>query len=211
MIGHIASCQNKFEGTTKVLYKFEGNSTNYGPVSVTLSENGTVYENTIIIPQAKGLYCAYPLDGTNNYGVNSFVSFLAGKTDWSIDCLFRSTNLATTNFILSWVKIGHYEAHFSINTSGQIGFGANGDTIITSGTPIATGIWYHIMVRQDTGKPTQIWLNGVKQILTAANQYNWDGNIQDGYIGRYRLGGGQTFYLKNFRICVPSMKAPRVI
>ena len=212
MIGYLASNQNKFEGSTKVLLKFEGDRTHSGPSAPAItnfSASPAPTETTIINPMLKGTYCTSALGSSSSYTCNLITGLLSNQSDYSIDLMFYTSTFADTNkFIYSWVRPGYAECYFYVKTDGSLAIGYNGGNLVSAAGVIAINTWYHIMFKS-VSTVGQFWVNGV--MVKQGSPVDFCCSAAGGTIGQYRLGGGGVCNIKNFRVCIPAMKNPRPI
>lgn len=191
----------------------------------TITENGNV-TSTAFTPYHPGGYSWYWAgDGGDYFTITSPTSALSfGTGDFCVEMWIYPFDVSSS-ILLDMRPAstnGSYIGAFGFS-SGNVSLGFNGQSgselgFITSGAPVSTNKWHHIVLNRESGT-SNIFVNGVREYQTTT-EYNFlvgrfslfinafpGGGVSDGsggYLRDYRVVKGNSVYGTGTTLTVPT-------
>jgi len=141
-----------------------GNKPAEGRTQLTVTAYGNAQVDTA---QFKYGSASALFDGNGDYlFIESTSQFLFGTGDWTLECWFRpnATGIQHNLIDLRNPSFGGTQQRglIFINSTNTLRYFLNGSTVITGGTTVSTGNWYHCAVSKSSGV-IKLFLNGTQQ------------------------------------------------
>ena len=161
--------------TSLKLFIDAGNPLSYSGSGTTVTDLSG-YSNNCTLVNGVGYSASngglFTLDGVNDNITTPLYSFVSGMAG----VFWVKFNATSGSDIPLLVDAGQGYIFFGLNTSQKIKFGNYLSTTSTGSTTINIGQWYCIGFSFKTGEPSKVYVNGVLDGTSLANQLNIQNN-----------------------------------